>query len=159
MTIHNDFIQSPLLHPEIKKGRASFSLCTQTRARCLGKFSFGLAELVKKIVPTQFGYPPAEDHPAAKSSQVITPSPVPFPPSLLDIMKIQEDYWERKNIQPDLKHMPEPIKSSHNHLDRVLHFFGGQGLVGNEERKISIIVLPPDTLSGKKSVLLLESLG
>jgi len=75
------------------------------------------------------------------------------------IMEIQEDYRERKNIQPDLKHMPKSIKPSHNHLDRILHFFGGHGVVGNEERKIFIIVLPPNTLSGKESVLFLEPLG
>jgi len=74
-------------------------------------------------------------------------------------VEVQEDYREGKNFQPDMKHMPKSIESAHNQLDRVLHFFRSHRLVGNKERKVSIIVLPPQALFGKQSVLLLESLG
>src|SRR4030067_285296 len=90
---------------------------------------------------------------------MIPPAAIPFPPSLLDIVKVQEDHREGKNIQADMKHMPKSIESAHNQLDRVLHSFWSHRLIGNKERKVSIIVLPPQALFGKQSVLFLESLG
>ena len=102
-TIRNDLSQSPPVQPERKGVRVPVSLCSQTRARGLGKFPFGLGELVKKIVPAQFRQPPAEDHPATKSSQVIPPSPVPFPPSPPKIVEVQEDYREGRNFSAPLE--------------------------------------------------------
>ena len=125
----------------------------------MGKFSFGLTKFVIEIIPTKLSQPPAEDHPTAKSLQAIPPSSIPLPPSPLDIVQIEENYRERKNIQPNMKHVPKSIEPSHNNLDRLMHFFRSHRIVRNKERKIAIIVLPSDIFFEKDSVLLLEPSG
>jgi hypothetical protein len=112
-----------------------------------------------EVISAQFAHKATEYHPAAKFLQVIPPSAVPFPPSPLDVVEVKDNDRERKNIQADMKHMPKSIESTHNRQDRVLHFFWSQRLVGNKERKVSIIVLPTDALFGKHSILFLEPLG
>jgi hypothetical protein len=121
--------------------------------------SLGLTQFVRKIILTKFGQPAADDQPTAKSLQAIPPSSIPLPPSPLDIVEVQQNYRKGKNIQPDMKHVPESIKPSHNHLDRLMHFFWGHRIVGNKKREIAIIILPSDTSWGKDSVFLLEPLG
>ena len=125
----------------------------------MGKLSFGLTKFVREIIPTKLSQPPAEDHPAAKSLQAIPPSSIPLPPSPFEIVQVQEEDREGKNIQPDMEHVSKSIKPSHNHLDRLMHFFWSHWIVGNKERKIAIIILPADTFFGKDSVLMLEPLG
>jgi hypothetical protein len=58
---------------------------------------------------------------------------VPFPPSPLDAVEIKADDRKGEDVQPDMEHMPESIKPSHDQPDGVLHVFCGHRFVGDEE--------------------------
>ena len=154
------FEHAPMIGGLERKGfQPRGSLSSHVRAGSIGKLSFGLTKFVREITPTKFSQPPADNYPTAKSLQAIPPSPIPSPPSPPDIVQVKQKYREGKNIQPNMKHVPKSIETSHNHLDRLMHFFWSHRIVGNKEWKITIIILPSKTSFGKDSVFLFEPLG
>jgi len=119
----------------------------------------GFRKLAGEVIFLEVGQPPTHDQPTPEPAHVFRPGPVPPPPSFFKVMEIEKKDREGKDVQPNLKHVFESIKSSHDLVDRGLHFFWRHRFVGNKERKVSIVVFPSEVFLGINSVLLLEPVG